>query len=35
MPATKMTSMTGQNGFSMNAPGATLVPSQFMVLNLG
>jgi hypothetical protein len=32
MPATKMTSMTGQNGMSMNAPGMTLVPAQFKVL---
>jgi hypothetical protein len=34
MPATKMTSMTGQNGMSLNVPGATLVPSQFKVLIL-
>jgi hypothetical protein len=27
-----MTSMTGQNGMSMNAPGLTLVPAQFKVL---
>ena len=32
MPATKMTSMTGQNGVSMNIPGLTLVPAQFKVL---
>jgi hypothetical protein len=31
-PATKMTSPTGQNGLSMNAPGMTLVPAQFKVL---
>ena len=31
MPATKMTSMTGQNGMSLNVPGASLVPSQFKV----
>ncbi|UCE56505.1 MAG: DUF4150 domain-containing protein [Desulfobacterales bacterium] len=31
-PATKMTSLTGQNGMSMNAPGMTLVPAQFKVL---
>lgn len=34
MPATKMTSMTGQNGVSMNAPGLTLVPAQFSTLVL-
>jgi hypothetical protein len=34
MPATKMTNMTGQNGMSLNVPGATLVPSQFKVLIL-
>jgi hypothetical protein len=34
LPATKMTSLTGQNGLSMNAPGATLVPSQVKVLLL-
>jgi hypothetical protein len=34
MPVTKMTSMTGQNGLSMNAPGVTLVPAQFKVLVL-
>ncbi len=32
MPATKMTSMSGQNGMSMNVPGLTLVPAQFKVL---
>lgn len=32
MPATKMTSMSGQNGMSMNVPGLTLVPSQFKVM---
>jgi len=32
MPATKMTSMSGQNGMSMNIPGMTLVPSQFKVM---
>ena len=31
-PVTKMTSLTGQNGISMNAPGLTLVPSQFRVI---
>jgi hypothetical protein len=31
-PATKMTSPTGQNGISLNAPGMTLVPSQFKVM---
>lgn len=34
MPATKMTSMTGQNGMSMNIPGMRLVPSQLKVLIL-
>jgi len=33
-PATKMTSPTGQNGMSMNAPGMTLVPSQVKVMIL-
>ena len=32
MPATKMTSLTGQNGLSLNIPGASLVPSQFKVM---
>jgi len=31
-PATKMTSLTGQNGMSMNTPGMTLVPAQFKVM---
>ena len=34
MPATKMTSMTGQNGMSLNIPGISLVPAQFKVLIL-
>jgi len=34
MPATKMTSMTGQNGMSLNVPGLTLAPSQLKVLLL-
>lgn len=34
MPATKMTSMTGQNGASLNIPGLSLVPSQFKLLIL-
>jgi hypothetical protein len=34
MPVTKMTSMTGQNGMSLNVPGMSLVPSQFKVLIL-
>ena len=34
MPATKMTSPTGQNGMSLNAPGMTLVPAQFKVMIL-
>ena len=32
MPATKMTSPTGQNGMSLNVPGLTLVPAQFKVM---
>jgi len=32
MPATKMTSMSGQNGMSLNIPGMTLVPAQVKVL---
>ena len=32
IPATKMTSMSGHNGMSMNIPGMTLVPSQFKVM---
>lgn len=32
IPATKMTSMTGQNGMSLNIPGMTLVPAQFKVM---
>ncbi len=31
-PAAKMLGLTGQNGLSPNAPGATLVPSQVSVL---
>ena len=31
-PATKMTSPTGQNGMSMNAPGMTLAPAQVKVM---
>ena len=34
MPATKMTSMTGQNGTPPNAVGITAVPSQVTVLIL-
>ena len=33
-PATKLTTMTGQNGMSMNIPGLTLSPSQVKVLVL-
>jgi hypothetical protein len=33
-PATKMTSMTGANGMSLNVPGMTLVPSQVKVMIL-
>jgi len=31
-PVTKMTSLTGQNGMSLNVPGMTLVPAQFKVM---
>jgi hypothetical protein len=31
-PATKMTSLTGQNGMSLNTPGMTVVPAQFKVM---
>lgn len=34
-PAQRLTSMTGQNGMSMNCPGVTLAPSQVSVLVLG
>lgn len=34
-PAQRMTSITGHNGLSMNAPGISLVPSQVTVLVLG
>ena len=34
MPATRLTDMTGQNGESPNAVGATLVPCQELVLCL-
>lgn len=34
-PAQRLTSITGQNGMSMNCPGVTLVPSQVSVLVLG
>ncbi len=34
MPATKMTNPTGQNGLSLNALGANLVPSQFTTMAL-
>ena len=33
-PATKMTSMSGQNGMSLNIPGLTLAPAQVKVLML-
>lgn len=33
-PATKMTSMTGQNGIVPNAPGAVLSPSQIVFIAL-
>lgn len=34
MPAAKLTTMTGQNGMSMNAPGMTLTPGQVKVIAL-
>lgn len=34
MPATKMLSLTGQNGMALNIPGTTLSPSQVKVLYL-
>jgi hypothetical protein len=34
-PAQRLTSITGHNGVSMNAPGVSLVPSQVTVLVLG
>jgi len=34
-PAQRMTSVTGQNGMSMNCPGVSLAPSQVRVLVLG
>lgn len=34
MPASRMTSMTGHNGISLNGPGISLVPSQFTTLLL-
>lgn len=34
MPATKMLSMSGQNGMALNIPGVTLSPSQVKVLYL-
>ena len=34
-PAQRLTSMTGQNGQSMNCPGVSLAPSQTRVLVLG
>ena len=34
MPATKMLSMSGQNGMALNIPGITLSPSQVKVLYL-
>ncbi len=32
MPATKMTSMSGHNGASLNIPGMTMVPAQVTVM---
>lgn len=34
MPTQRLTTMGGQNGFSLNAPGASIVPSQPKVLCL-
>ncbi len=34
LPTNRMLSMTGQNGFALNAPGLTLIPSQFKCLIL-
>jgi hypothetical protein len=34
MPATKMTSMSGHNGASLNIPGMTIAPAQVKVLVL-
>ena len=34
MPATKMLSMTGQNGMALNIPGMTLTPCQVKILIL-
>jgi len=34
-PAQRLTSITGHNGVSMNAPGVSLAPSQVTVLVLG
>jgi hypothetical protein len=31
-PATKLTSMTGQNGMSLNVPGMTIAPAQVKVM---
>ena len=33
-PATKLTSPTGQNGMSLNAPGMTIAPAQTKVMIL-
>jgi hypothetical protein len=34
MPTSRLTSMTAHNGFSLNAPGLCIVPSQFTTLCL-
>lgn len=34
MPTSRLTSMTAHNGFSLNAPGLSIVPSQFTTLCL-
>ncbi|MBF0352578.1 MAG: DUF4150 domain-containing protein [SAR324 cluster bacterium] len=32
LPCSRLTSMMGQNGLALNAPGVTIVPAQFKVL---
>ena len=34
MPTSRLTSMTAHNGFALNAPGLSIVPSQFTTLCL-
>jgi len=35
MPASRVTSLTGQNGLLPNAPGITLIPTQFQLYFFG